>query len=92
MGLLSFGAEAPNYESAASVATTGLRRPQLSLINPQPKLRTEYLRDSAQLLGMLLLFLLLLCSAAAVVFSVGSAINLVLRPTLQTSLSQHPIP
>lgn len=78
--------------SAASLATTRLRRPQLSLIDPQRNLLAKYFRDSAQFLGSLLLFLLLLCSVAVVVFSVGSAINLVSRPTLQTNFSQHPIP
>ena len=78
--------------SAASLATTGLRRPQLSLIDPQRKLLTKYFRDSAQFLGLLLLFLLLLCSMGVVVFSVGSAINLVSNPTLPTNLSQHSIP
>ena len=92
MSLPSFGAEVSIYESAAGLATTGLRRPQLSLIDPQRKLLIKYFWDSAQLLGLLLLFLLLLCSVVAVVFSVESAINLVLRPTLHTNLSQHLIP
>ena len=92
MGLSSVGAEASIYGSAPSLATTGLRRPQFSLIDPQRKLLTEYFRDCAQFIGLLLLFMLLLCSVAAVIFSVGSAINLVSRPTQQTNLSQHPIP
>ena len=78
--------------SAASLAATRLRRPESSQIDPQRKLLTKYFRDSAQFLGLLLLFLLLLCSVAAVVFSVGSAINLVSGATLQTKFSQHPIP
>src|ERR1700757_3642727 len=72
---------------AASLASARLRRPQPSLIDPQRKLLTKYFRDSAQFLGLLLLFLLLLCSVAAVVFSVGSAINLVSTPTLRTNSS-----
>jgi len=93
MGMFSVGAGvSTGWRSAASVSRTRLRiEPAIISVTPQPKLLAKYLRVPTLILGFLLLLLLLLCSEAAGLLSVGTAFRIISANYLQNNLSQHDI-
>jgi hypothetical protein len=87
MGVLSFGAGvSTGWLSAASVARIRWHiEPAVISITPQRKLHSQHFPVATLLLGLLLLLSLLLCSEAAVVLTVGTAIRTISRNYLQTN-------